>query len=136
MKKVYRVYIYRESPSLPKKGWFQGCFICHTVTSDYIFFKMTESHRKVYEYNTYMCSPCQKTKMTDPSKVELINNYCETYISSNILLNRTPQHRDMSESDYLQFLEKLPEDLGHTIEITFDPEKSCNQKTRHCLQRR
>ena len=54
MKKVYRVYIYRESPSLPKKGWFQGCFVCHTVTSNYIFFKMTESHRKVYEYNTYV----------------------------------------------------------------------------------
>jgi len=54
-----RIYLYIES-HLPKKGWFQGCLRCASITAQLQLYKtitMADLTKKVY---IYICPLCQK----------------------------------------------------------------------------
>ncbi len=63
-------YIYHEIEDLPDEGWFHPCFLCYTITGQYK--KIENVGEKIYDYNVYLCKPCQKKISKD---IELEKKY-------------------------------------------------------------
>tara|TARA_Y100000389_G_scaffold5557_1_gene5320 strand:- start:1310 stop:1552 length:243 start_codon:yes stop_codon:yes gene_type:complete len=63
-------YIYHKIENLPEEGWFHPCFLCYTITGQYK--KIENVGEKIYDYNVYLCKPCQKKILKD---TELENKY-------------------------------------------------------------
>ncbi len=61
--KTKRIYLYTES-HLPKKGWFQGCLRCASITAHLQLYKTIHADDLIKEVYVYICSPCQKSLTT------------------------------------------------------------------------
>ena len=134
MKTLKKIYLYRDS-ILPTAGWLQTCIICKTITSNLHHYKTIEINKTIYEYQAYLCPPCCR-RIQDPSKSEIFNSICESYIISNITfpLNQSPHSHESSDQDSpknQQIQPKFPQDLVHIVETISFPSSPQNLPSLH-----
>ena len=136
MKMLKKIYLYRDS-TLPIDGWLQACIICQTITSNLHHYKTIEIDKTIYEYQAHLCPPCCR-RIQDPSKSDIFDSICDSYIASNITypLNQSPHSHESSnqvDQQNQRIQRKFPQDLVHIVETIWLPSSPQNHPSLYDL---
>lgn len=71
------MYIYKDT-HMPKYGWFQGCYVCNTITSNLEEYDRIISGNVLY--NVYICRSCQRKKNNHKELKDVFNAHVQDYI--------------------------------------------------------
>lgn len=72
------IYFFDKS-HLPKRGWFQSCLMCSSITGSCYLEQVIKKDDKKYNINCYLCDVCYK-EMCDNEK--FYRKYDDVYLKN------------------------------------------------------